>query len=162
MTRIDDRLIHGQVLIGCAEVLGAERLLLINDAAAADDMMRRIYTGCVPAGVAAHVASVDDSIGLLTSWSEDECPTIVVMGSAADLLALRERGARLDNCCLGGAHYAEPDAVELVSGVFVSPSELAALRSLVRQGEILQVQSVPGALCADLEALLEAIPEAPA
>ena len=48
LARIDDRLIHGQVTVGWSERLRPDRILLANNAIAADTWQTRVYSSTVP------------------------------------------------------------------------------------------------------------------
>ena len=58
LARIDDRLIHGQVVVGCCEPLGARRILLVDDPVAMDPFQRKLYRAGVPPEVAVEFLTV--------------------------------------------------------------------------------------------------------
>jgi mannose/fructose/N-acetylgalactosamine-specific phosphotransferase system component IIB len=56
LVRIDDRLIHGQVVAGWLRALGAQRIVIVDDAAARDEFLREVLTLAAPQGVPVEVA----------------------------------------------------------------------------------------------------------
>ena len=61
LARIDDRLIHGQVVVGCCGPLGARRILLVDDPVASDPFQQKLYRGGVPPEVAIEFLTVADA-----------------------------------------------------------------------------------------------------
>ena len=65
MLRIDGRLIHGQVIAGFSRRVGANMIMVINDAAAKNAFQKNIMKMAIPAGTALEVLSVDKSLAKL-------------------------------------------------------------------------------------------------
>ena len=59
LVRVDDRLIHGQVVGGWLPVVQAERIVVVSDLAAADPLQTGMMRLAVPEGVSVDVLSVD-------------------------------------------------------------------------------------------------------
>lgn len=51
LVRIDDRLIHGQVMTSWLNYTGANKIMIIDDGVAADPFMKSVLKTCVPANV---------------------------------------------------------------------------------------------------------------
>ena len=58
LARIDDRLIHGQVTVGWCQKLRPDRILLADNAIAADEWQSEIYRCSVPPSIAVSVLSI--------------------------------------------------------------------------------------------------------
>jgi mannose/fructose/N-acetylgalactosamine-specific phosphotransferase system component IIB len=155
MARIDDRLIHGQVVLGCCEALHAARLVLLNDAVAEDRLQTRIYKSAVPPGIECEILGLESGAAYLRSC-DDARPTVVVVGSPLDMATLLRLGTGFDEVFVGGLHRSEGRTQELDStGVFVGKEDRQALASIRRAGVQVRVQSVPGAPAVDLDSLLQ-------
>lgn len=144
--RVDDRLIHGQVVVGCCGPLSVGRLILAHDAVAADVFQREIYLSSVPPDIQTEVLGLQDAAGRLRQLasSGDGIATMVVVADPPDLLALVEAGAPITEAVLGGLHARAGRDRELFDGLWVSSADLAALRAVRARGIDLVVQSVPG------------------
>ena len=60
LARIDDRLIHGQVVVGWVKALDIQALVVINDAIAANAMQKTLMEMAVPSGLKVHFATVEE------------------------------------------------------------------------------------------------------
>ena len=58
LCRVDDRLIHGQVVLGWGRPLGLDRIVLVDDEVAANEWEQELYRMAVPAGIEVIFASV--------------------------------------------------------------------------------------------------------
>lgn len=155
MARIDDRLIHGQVLVGCCEQLAVRRILLVSSDVAADKSLRDIYLSSVPSDIECRCLDAAGAARALAE-SQDSLPTLVVTGSPAEMLEMVEADAKLgDTICVGGLHHSASRAEELGStGVYVGDEDLRALRALCARGLRVRIQPVPGARASELDDLL--------
>lgn len=145
MARIDDRLVHGQVLVGCCGPLRATRVLLVNDRVAGDEFEASCYDAAVPPGLRLEVLAVSAAaarVAELAAVPAERC--VVVVGDPGDMLRLVESGAPLDEVVLGGLHH-RAGRDETWPGVYASAPEREQLRALLAHGVELVVQAVPGA-----------------
>lgn len=142
--RIDDRLIHGQVVVGCCEPLDAHRILVVDDEMAEDSFQQRIYAAAVPPDIAVEFLSVDDAAARLRELVGRSPTTIIVL--TADCLTMARlvrEDVGLNRVCVGGLHYRE-GAVEVWPGFFLDAENRDALREIAAQDVEVVVQSVPG------------------
>ena len=84
LARIDDRLIHGQVVIGWGVPLGVKLIALIDDDVAANDWEQEIYRMAVPPGVEVEFATRDAAISSLRRWEGDPRTVFVLTGTVVD------------------------------------------------------------------------------
>jgi len=142
LTRIDDRLIHGQVILGWVPALKPDRILVANDRVAGSDWERKFYSSCVPPEVNVSFASVADTARQISGNLFQDEDVLVLLESARDTLALIDAGVPLSEVNVGGLHYRE-GSVELLPFVFLTHEERTALRELVKHGVTLSAQDVP-------------------
>lgn len=142
LARIDDRLIHGQVILGWVPALKPDRILVANDRVAGSEWERKFYSSCVPPEVNVSFASVAETARQIAADLFQTEHLIVLVESARDALALLAAGIELKEVNVGGLHYRE-GSVELLPFVFLTADERAALRELVKRGVTLSAQDVP-------------------
>ena len=69
--RIDDRLIHGQVVIGWAKPLRSNCILLCDEEIAASEWEKELYLNCVPDDIQAKVFTVRQTVDYLSNGNDD-------------------------------------------------------------------------------------------
>jgi mannose/fructose/N-acetylgalactosamine-specific phosphotransferase system component IIB len=142
LARIDDRLIHGQVVLGWVPVVKPDRIVVACNRVAASDWERRFYASCVPPEVRTSFFSVDEAAQQIVSEPFQQEQLLVLFESAEDVWKLVNAGIELKEVNVGGLHYRE-GSIELLPFVFVTPEERAFLRELVKRGITLSAQDVP-------------------
>lgn len=139
LVRIDDRLVHGQVLVAWAGALRPDRILLASDTVAADAQRRRIY---------ASLATEDQDVGVATlaaaaaEMRDSERKLLVVCESPADALGLLEHGAPIERVNIGGMHPTG-DKRAWLPYVFLSAQDREAFRRLLARGIRLEARDLP-------------------
>ena len=141
LVRIDDRLIHGQVVAGWLRALGAQRIVIVDDATANDEFLREVLTLAAPQGVPVEVLSVASGAARLTELAATPEPVIVLARAPRTVLALRHAGVPIEVVDLGGMG-AGPDRRRLHKTISVSPQEMRDLRELEQLGTRVEVQIV--------------------
>ena len=82
--RVDHRLLHGQVAFSWTSALGADCILIANDAVMKDDLRKTSIKLAKPAGVKLVIKNVDDSIQAINSGVTDKYKLFIVVESIAD------------------------------------------------------------------------------
>lgn len=100
--RIDDRLVHGQVIVGWLPVIKPDSLVVVNDSVANDDMRQDLMSLSVPADVDLEFYSTDDV-------SEDDVSenTFILVSSPRDAWACLQKGIKPKQFNVGGMHAKE-------------------------------------------------------
>jgi mannose/fructose/N-acetylgalactosamine-specific phosphotransferase system component IIB len=142
LARIDDRLIHGQVILGWVPAVKPDRIVVANDRVADSDWERKFYSSCVPPEVNVSFATVADAARQITGNLYHSEQIIVLLESAQDTLRFLAAGVDVKEVNVGGLHYRE-GSVELLPFVFLVHEERNALRELVKRGVTLFAQDVP-------------------
>jgi len=148
--RIDDRLIHGQVVVGWGQALGAGFVGLVDDAVRASDWEQELYRMGVPPAMEVCFAGLDEAADRVAAWEADPRRGIVLTGDIATMAALQERAPSVQRVNVGGVHF-RPGRAERLRYVFLSDEEAAALRALAACGVVVTAQDVPTAAPVPLE-----------
>lgn len=151
--RIDDRLLHGQVVENWIEALRPRRVLVANDAAASDPILPELYRAALPPGVAVELCTVAAAPAAIAATRD---PLLVLVGSPADALALIAGGVELERIVVGGLHHA-PGRDRLLEFVYLGAPDRQALAELAARGIALVAQDVPRRHPIDLKPLLAGV-----
>jgi len=141
IVRIDDRLIHGQVILGWAEPFKVRPLILIHNEFAQDDDLKDAIAGTVPSHFDFSILTVDDAIPFINNQPPNH-RLMMVVESTAMALTLWERGATLSSIHIGGLHFKD-DRVELLPYVFMTVAEGVQINHLVNSGVEVTCQDLP-------------------
>jgi PTS system mannose-specific IIB component/fructoselysine and glucoselysine-specific PTS system IIB component len=151
--RIDDRLIHGQVVVGWGQPLDIRFIALVDDEVAHSDWEQELYRMGTPPEMDVYFHSVDDAIRAMDLYRVDERPGILLTGTVAAMLRLvKEAGVREVN--VGGIHH-RADRRQRLRYVFLAPAEEQVLREMADLGAIVTAQDVPATRPVELNELLE-------
>jgi mannose/fructose/N-acetylgalactosamine-specific phosphotransferase system component IIB len=142
LARIDDRLIHGQVVLGWVPMVKPDRIVVANDRVAASDWERRFYASCVPPDLRVSFFTVEETARRLQGGLFGSENLFLLFESARDVHALVVAGVDLKEVNVGGLHYRD-ESLELLPFVFLTDDERSSLRELVKRGITLSAQDVP-------------------
>jgi mannose/fructose/N-acetylgalactosamine-specific phosphotransferase system component IIB len=143
LVRIDDRLIHGQVVLGWAKALKPDRIVVANNRVAASGWERKFYTSSVPSHVKVSFLDLDETARQLLNNLFASESVLLLFETVQDLYAVVEKGVTFDKVNVGGLHFRE-GAVELLPFVFLTDDDRTCLRELVKRGVTLTAQDIPG------------------
>ena len=97
LARIDDRFIHGQVTVGWSEQLHPDRILLADNAIAADSWQSRIYASSVPPHIEVSILPVAKAAALLSDKDHVTEDVLLLTGSPGEMAELVRLGAPIDS-----------------------------------------------------------------
>jgi len=144
LVRIDDRLIHGQVVVGWGQPLNVGFIVLIDDAVRASPWEQDLYRMGVPPEIEVIFASISEAAARLEVWDQDPRAGIVLTPDVATLASLTEHCHRVRRVNIGGIHH-RAGRTERLRFVYLSDTEVDQLRRLAAQGIEVTAQDVPTA-----------------
>lgn len=157
--RIDDRLIHGQVVVGWGQPLDLGFIVLVDDEVAESEWEQELYRMGVPPEMRVFFLSVDGAATALPALQADAATGILLAGDIATMLRLVEQSAgAIRSVNIGGVHHS-PGRTPRLRFVFLTPAEEAALRAIEQCGVEVSAQDVPTTRAVPLDELLSATPE---
>jgi mannose/fructose/N-acetylgalactosamine-specific phosphotransferase system component IIB len=151
--RIDDRLIHGQVVVGWGQPLDLKFIVLVDDTVAASDWEQELYRMGVPPEMEVFFHSTQDAIKALPKYQSDKRPGLLLTGDIATMRQLVD-GAAIPTVNVGGIH-SKPGRSQKMRYVFLTAEEEQQLRELAARGPAVTAQDVPGARAVPLSDLLQ-------
>lgn len=142
LTRIDHRLLHGQVAFSWTKFLDADCILIANDALMQNELKMNALRLAKPTGVKLVMKSIGDSIQALNSGVTDKYKLLILVESVADAYRLATAVGRVKSINIGGMKQAE-NRRQIAKAVFISAEDEAKLRELNERGLELEVRLVP-------------------
>lgn len=150
LTRIDDRLIHGQVVVGWVQARSVKRIVLVDDEVRANTWEQELYSVGVPGSLELLFVSVDEAVERIDEWSDDDVRTLLLAGNVKTIARLCAATDRITQVNVGGLHDASSRSQRLAY-VYLTDAEVKELRALVDRGVQVLAQDVPTAKPAPLE-----------
>lgn len=152
VARIDDRLIHGQVITTWVKNYDIEQVLVINDKVAGDKVQQSVLTMSAPPGLKVLVFGVQQFIEILKKTPIKK-RTMLLFTNSIDVNALVEGGLSLEKVNVGGMRM-QDGRHQLSRAVSVTPEEGQAFKNLIAKNIPVEVQMVPKDPIVDLKSLL--------
>lgn len=139
--RIDDRLIHGQVMTGWSKKYAANRVIVVDDETSKNSFLCQVMTMSVPNGMDAKICSEADGLEAILN-DEPDRRTIVLAKTPGVMLNLLNEGAPLSELCVGGMGYLAGRKA-ILRNIQVSPEEMDQIRQIAANGVHVFFQIVP-------------------
>lgn len=153
LARVDDRLIHGQVVHGWGRPLDATFFAIVSDELHADPERAELFLFAVPEGARGVVVSEEDALAPRFREETERERTILLFADLATPLRLVERGLALEALNVGGLHHAEGKR-EVLPYVFLDAADRDRLRALAARGVRVAARDLPGNAEHGLDALV--------
>jgi PTS system mannose-specific IIB component/fructoselysine and glucoselysine-specific PTS system IIB component len=150
--RVDDRLVHGQVVIGWGKQLPADFIVLVDDTVAGSEWEQDLYRMGVPPEIELHFSSAADFASRADAWRGDPRTGIVVTPDIGTMTKICRTAPPVKQVNLGGIHH-KPGRRERLPYVYLTDDEFQALVELEGLGTEVRAQDVPGTLPVPLAAL---------
>lgn len=141
LTRIDNRLIHGQVATQWNGTLGANLILVANDKVAKDKVRQGLMDMAAPAGVQTRYFSLQKTIEIIHKASPKQ-KIFMVVENPQDALKLAEGGVPIKKLNIGNMHMSEGKR-QVATTVAVDEADVDAFKKLKEMGVQLVIQRVP-------------------
>jgi PTS system mannose-specific IIB component/fructoselysine and glucoselysine-specific PTS system IIB component len=152
--RIDERLIHGQVVMGWGPELEVEHYVVVDDELATTEWEQDLYRLGLPDTATADFLTVQEARARLSELDAASQRTMVLTRTVAAMNGLAESsGLRGREVNLGGLHHAA-GRTERVPYVYLGPAEEEGLQALAAGGVEISARDLPGSRAVTLEALL--------
>jgi PTS system mannose-specific IIB component len=144
IVRVDDRLLHGQVIVGWGQTLDLEPLILASDRVIKDDAMLRMYQTLIPEEMRGEVLSLSETAERWVRGDFENKKAMIVVEAPVDALKLFRLGAPMKLLTIGGLHFRE-EREELLPYVYLSEWDRTTLGELRREGVKIRCQDLPSA-----------------
>jgi N-acetylgalactosamine PTS system EIIB component len=143
LVRVDNRLLHGQILEAWVPRLKIQRVVIADDEAAGSPLALAAMTLCVPPELPIEVRPVREVD--YAALAADRHRTLVLVRDVADLSRARAAGLTAQlapTVNVGNVHFA-PGRHAVTPSVFLADPELRQLRSLVGDGFAIEARAIP-------------------
>jgi len=154
LTRIDNRLIHGQILEAWVPHLQVDCIVVANNEIAAQTMQRTLMAAAVPKTIRVVIASLPVVAELFGRHELDAARVLLLLANPGDALAAHRGGIPFTELNLGNLHYAAGKE-RYSCTVALAQNELDDLRLLEAAGVRITARCIPSDADCDWKKLLD-------
>ncbi len=140
LTRVDDRLIHGQVMTAWIKNCQANQVVIVDDGVAQDEYMIEVLEMAIPEEIAIGIFTKEEGVQFFSQGLDE--PTILLVKGPQVLNYLKDHGIDIEEVDVGGMG-ARSDRSVLYKNISTSPEENAEFRKLIENGVHVYIQVMP-------------------
>jgi len=152
LARIDDRLIHGQVMTAWLQYSGGNHIVIVDEETAEDDFLKSVISMAVPIGIKLNVFNDVDGAEFLKKMSDDD-KVIILAKVPETFLKLIEAGVVLKKVIIGGMG-ANQDRSKFYKNISATENERETLKKIISSGTNVKIHIIPEQKSIDIVQLL--------
>lgn len=150
--RVDDRLIHGQVVTAWLHAYSnVTHVLVVDDKTSQDPFMQTMFELLIPKGITIEIKSVADAITTIKAGLPK--PTMMIVKTPATIKSLRDGGVDIDFFNIGGMGMTGK-RYKFYRNISADDEERALMKQLVDDGVKIEIQIIPAQENFDVSKLL--------
>lgn len=143
LVRVDNRLVHGQILEAWVPFIKAKCIMVVDDNAASDFFCETVIRMAVPSEIEVNICSIEDFAENFVFAKGSGKKTIVLFGSITDALRAHQAGFHFDKLNIGNIHH-EDYTVCCAPSVFLCDLEIQDIMSLLEKAGVeIELRRVP-------------------
>ena len=142
--RVDNRLIHGQIVENWLPYLNAGHILVANDQLAHDELQQEIIGLAVPKGVRLLFSTVGKVLETLNAnwWQGDGRSFLVMFDCCSDARKALQSGLQVKTLNIGNIHYGQGKQ-QICDHIALSREDIECLRFFEEKGVHLDFRCLP-------------------
>lgn len=134
LVRIDDRLIHGQVMTAWIQFTQALEVVIVDDIVAKDDFTKMIMQSAIPKKIKLNVFSVEKAVSyFLEEEMKQNHGYFILVKNPETIEKLIKAGVPINQVCIGGMG-AKPNRKSFYRNISASEEEVACLHRINDRG----------------------------
>ncbi|MWP60943.1 mannose/fructose/sorbose PTS transporter subunit IIB [Gilliamella sp. Pas-s25] len=133
LVRIDDRLIHGQVTTVWTKEAKAERIIIVSDEVANDQIRSALVKQAAPPGIKVSVVSIDKAAAVYKNPKYEHDTVFYLFTNPTDVLRLVNAGVAIKEVNIGGMSFKEGKK-QITKAVSVDENDISAFKKMHEMG----------------------------
>lgn len=153
LARIDDRLVHGQVMTSWLNFTSANKIMIVDDSVAKDVFMKNVLATVLPANISLEIYNVEDASTRITGGFDPKDRVIMLVKYPATIWRMMENGVKLDKLNVGGMGVSGTRK-KFYKNISVSEEEKEIFRKIISTGCVVTIQIIAEDKATDISKLL--------
>jgi fructoselysine/glucoselysine PTS system EIIB component len=142
LTRIDDRLVHGQVAFTWVSSLGIDCLVVANDKVARDDFQKMAMSLAKPPTAKLFILTLAEAVTFLNDVKSKNAKILLLVNCVRDAFTLSNEVSEIQSVNFGGIRV--KDGAKLISkAIAISDNDITFINQMLKRGLELEVRQVP-------------------
>lgn len=133
LIRVDDRLVHGQVMTSWLKATNANKIMVVDDGVANDPLMKTVLKGVVPAQIKLGIFTIAKAVDRLVKGFKEDDRVIILVKTPETIWDIQKAGVDVHQLNIGGMGI-RPDRSTLYQNIACSEAEREAIRGLLNAG----------------------------
>lgn len=140
--RIDDRLIHGQIVTAWIKSYQAKKVIIVDDIVAKDSFLIDVMNMVKPSGIKLEVVTGEEFASKLPDYESETLNSIILVKTPESAKTCFDAGLKLDSLNVGGMG-AKDGRKQIYRNVSASDAEVDILMELKARGIDTYFQATP-------------------
>ncbi|MFI4819064.1 MAG: PTS mannose transporter subunit IIAB [Enterobacterales bacterium] len=141
LVRIDDRLIHGQVVTSWTKETKINRIIVISDEVDADENRKKLLIQVSPPGITSHVVNIEKAIRVYNNPKYCNDRVMLLFNNPSDILSVIKKGMKIKSINIGGMSY-NKNKIQINNAISVDKKDIIAFKKLNKLGIELEIRKV--------------------
>ncbi|MBI5574029.1 MAG: PTS sugar transporter subunit IIB [Elusimicrobia bacterium] len=142
LIRIDDRLIHGQVIEGWLKTVHADTILVVSDEVVNDEIQKQLMGLAVPENIKLTIADVKNSVEIINAGHETEERIFVLVPDIETVSKMIELKVEMESLNLGGLHWSQ-GKTQYMKAVSLDEKEIKQIKEIKKRGIEIESRALP-------------------
>lgn len=146
--RLDERMIHGQVATKWSQLLGVDRIIVADDQAASNEIIKKSLKMAAPANCRTAIVSVEKAISLCNDPRSKDLSILLIVSTPENLLTVAEKCPGIPQINIGNYGRIAPkrageDRKTYTKNLYAYDDEIEILKKVIATGIPCNVQTIP-------------------
>ncbi|SKC85764.1 PTS system mannose/fructose/N-acetylgalactosamine-transporter subunit IIB [Maledivibacter halophilus] len=141
--RIDDRLIHGQIIARWSRHLSLKNIIAVDDKTASNPMLKSIMMMSVPKQYKTYICKMEEFKDLINGLEKDNGNNLIIARFPYMLKNILSEDMKAKSINIGNVSKKDEDSFEIMSNIFLTKEDVSVIEELHNQGKEIVFQLVP-------------------
>jgi PTS system mannose-specific IIB component len=142
LVRIDDRLIHGQIVQGWLKAIDINVVLVVSDAVAKDVMQQVLMSMAMPSNVKLDIKGLKEAVSVILGGQYVKAKMMILVANPYAILYMLENGVSFKSLNIGGMHFVSGKR-QLLYNFYVDDNDVKTLHTIYRMGVEIEGRVLP-------------------
>jgi PTS system mannose-specific IIB component len=143
LIRVDDRLVHGQIVQGWLKTLDVDAVLVISDLAANDKIQQTLMELALPSSIRLDVKTLKGATISLINGEYGKENIMILTVHPSEVLYMIEKGLKITSLNIGGMHFISGKK-QLAENICVDDEDIRNLYQIYSKGIEIESRVLPG------------------